>query len=122
MKNNKIRFIIPALVLLLGPLVAIMLKFGSEHLVSSRENDEYIEMNQAYTILFKALDRYVETNGHCPPSLSNLNVGDLPLSLDAFHYTCNKDLIAIRFSGKFINSRRFGDYAEKNIHLRSGNQ
>jgi hypothetical protein len=90
-----------------------LLKLGSEGLIGARASDEGLMMNQSYIILFKALDRYVETNGRCPNSLSNLDLRDMPLSLDEFHYNSSNGACSIKFAGKYINFYDIRHFTER---------
>jgi hypothetical protein len=102
--------------ILVCPVAALLVKFGSEHVVSSHEHDEAIKMLQSYPMLFRALDQYVESNGRCPPSLTNLHLQNFPLNLDEFHYACSNGVCSIRFTGKYVNyynTRNYSDILKK---------
>ena len=103
MVPNKVKTRLACCLLLLCPLVAIVIKFGSEYIASSSASKEATEMNRSFAIIIEAINSYNESNKTYPYSLTILNIPEkLPLSLHKFNYSCSNGVWSLSFSGKYV--------------------
>ena len=98
--------------ILVCPVAALLVKFVPESIVAMHATDESAKWLQIVPMLDQSLNQYVESNGHCPTSLTDLQLRNLPLNLDDLHYTYSNNVCVIRFTGKYVNRYHTRNYTD----------